>query len=178
MSRYPKVHVPDLALTSRQYLPHTRQRRKIKGILSESYFGLARKHNLTINEMDLLDRMAEYLLSSEKKYLLLTNEHTFSTCLHRLKEVETLPTDVVISLRDKLNFTLHGFLKPPFDAQNLLAGTPVKIELDTGNTVDGHIYKNRPESLVLTLSERHTDLPRGTEITLYSHDFRGIHRFR
>ena len=157
---------------------NARERRKTRDVLNKSYYRLARSHNLTINEMDLLDRMAKYLLDSKKKYLLLTNEHTFSTCLHRLKEEEPLPADVFISLRDKLNFTIHGLLKPAYDTQNLLPAAPVKIELDKGGTINGDIFKNRPDALVLKLAERHPKLRRGTDITLYSHDFRGIHRFR
>ena len=83
----------------------------------DTYRGKIREMDLTINEIDLINKLSAFLKQPWKKYLLLTNYHTFIKCRNKYNSETDDDNRFIESLENKiLNYTSD------FDKNNIYRG--------------------------------------------------------
>jgi hypothetical protein len=154
------------------------ERKRIKAWVTAKYERLIRDFDLTINEMDFIDRLSIYLKYPEKKYLLLQNRMVFSSALNRLKEHEAISSALLASLTGKLHYNkidTRAVVKP-FSTVNISINSPVLVEIDK-KKLRGYVTKNDSKVLGVTTRDHIPSQTEGVRVFLYTGHARGFYAF-
>ena len=156
-----------------------REKRIHRRQLDEKYQRLIRKLNLTIRELDFIDKLAEFLEDGSKKYLLLVNPQTLATCVRAFRKSQTVATDTVKDLEAHLGFEIPDVPKPKNSTRRLSPGTAVRLHVLRRDTkLTGAVSAQFPDSLVVILDNASEFPHAGDEVILYSGDYRGFVGFK
>ena len=79
-----------------------RERRQMEETLRKKNERIFSRFNLDASELELIDGLSAFLTDPAKKYLLLTNQHAFHSCLQKLRQQETVVLPLVVALQKKL----------------------------------------------------------------------------
>lgn len=142
----------------------------------ELYEAAMAKLNLNPSELHLLERLARYLKTPERKYLLLVNHSTFNTCASRLCREEDVQEVSLSSFRIKLGFNAQDPERIPCSTAELPQGLPVLITSRTGKRAAGRIAGSQPHSLIISPTEP-IKLPSGIPVTVYFQNRSGVFSF-
>ena len=157
------------------------EKKRLSFLYREKYSKLIRNFNLTLSEIDLINKMAIYLKNPEKKYLLLINKHTFNYCLAYVEKNEPAESlKGIITLREKLGFDKYDPFEKPFSTLNLYKGMPVKIsKKNIKNLIwnTGKIINISDKNIIVEFTDDLSLPDKGTEIKMAVHDFRGVFLF-
>jgi c-di-GMP-binding flagellar brake protein YcgR/cbb3-type cytochrome oxidase subunit 3 len=152
-------------------LQETRNRRYL-----ELYEAAMAKLNLNPSELYLLERLARYLKTPERKYLLLVNHSTFNACASRLCRQEDVQEVSLSSFRIKLGFSDQDPERIPSSTAELPQGLPVLITSRIGNRATGRVAGSQPQSLIISPTEP-IQLPCGIPVTVYFQNRSGVFSF-
>jgi hypothetical protein len=156
-----------------------REKRKLDRLLEERFQRLIRDRDLTVTDLDLVERMSRYLHDRRKRYLLLVNPHTFASALDQLRRAESVSGRALDSLRQKLGFVSDRDRLQKRTTRDLIVGTPVKIErAGIGPRTPGIVAGQQSSALHVLVEESPRGLHAGDRVILYGHDYRGIWLFR
>ncbi len=142
----------------------------------ELYEAAMAKLNLNPSELHLLERLARYLKTPERKYLLLVNHSTFNACASRLCRQEDVQEASLSALRIKLGFKAQDPERIPSSTAELPQGLPVLITSHTGKRVTGRVAGSQPQSLIISPTEP-IKLPCGIEVRVYFQNRSGVFSF-
>ena len=159
-------------------LLRSRESKKVRTSLLARYEELIRKYDLTINELDLIDEMSEYLRNREKKYLLLTNRPTFLYALQELKTGKAVPEQYVSSIAAKVGISENLKADNLNSTKKLAVNTPVKIEITDRQRYIGLISGSDEESFTVNIKKPDISIPSQKTLSVYVCNFRGIHFYR
>lgn len=133
-------------------------------IWTSEYNKLIRKHDLTINEIDLLDELAHFLIDENRKILLLKNDNTLQFALSLLEKKLGRKADFANSLTAKL----FGEISREFPQR------PVRLFDGKGKVYSGRFASR--EGNIVTINE--TKLVKTNETSgaarLFIQSFKGI----
>ncbi|MBA7517166.1 hypothetical protein ES705_09219 [subsurface metagenome] len=142
----------------------------------ELYETAMAKLNLNPSELHLLERLARYLKTPERKYLLLVNHSTFNACASRLCREENVQEVSLSSFRIKLRFSAQDPERIPASTAELPQGLPVLITSRTGKRAAGRVAGSKPQSLIISPTEP-IKLPCGIEVRVYFQNRSGVFSF-
>ncbi len=156
-------------------------RRVQRGLLQrewkDEYNRLIRQFDLTINELDLLNRMAVYLDDRSRKNLLLTNRNTFH---HSLKLLESHEGNIP-RFSDSLTHKLfsEGTAELPEGFETLFGlGRPVRYISPEGDVFGGQIILRESDRIILGDVRPLRGGPRNPDIRgegrIFIQDYRGL----
>ena len=166
-----------LAILTRRLLL-LRERRALRHRLEEKYAQLTRKLNLTVPELDLLDRLVIHLEDPSKKYLLLTNAQTLAACVRAFRKTASIPAELMSDLERHLGFEIADVPKPRSSTRMLSLGTVVRIRVSgTDTRLSGTVSAQLPDSIAILLEDPLGALQPGDKVDLYAGDFRGFIAF-
>ncbi|MBN1798880.1 MAG: PilZ domain-containing protein [Spirochaetales bacterium] len=134
------------------------------------------KYSLTKPELDLVDRMSRFLKNPLKKYLLLTNAHTFNTCFHLLSRKEEVDKKIQMSFYKKLGFDRFDPYKVPSSSNDIAEGTPARVfSADKKTAVNGIITRHLPDALVFESLDSLEKFSNEDEVILVTHNYTGLY---
>ena len=141
------------------------------------YYKLIRKFDLTVNELDLLGRMALYLDDPARKNLLLSNRNTFHHALMLLEKKEGGVPRFADSLTHKVYG--EGVKELPEGFEMLFGlGRPVRFISSDGSVYGGQIIQRENRKIILgnvhslTSTLEHQNV--SGEGRVFIQDFRGL----
>jgi hypothetical protein len=156
-----------------------KEQKKLSRTLEERFQRLIRERDLTMTELDLIDRLSRYLRDRRKRYLLLVNPHTFASTLGQLQRAEPVAGRTLDGLKRKLGFDGDRGRPQKRTTGDLPVGTPVKIEpAGGGPRTPGMVASQQSAALHVLVEESPRGLHAGQQVLLYGHDYRGIWLFR
>lgn len=151
--------------------------RKLATRSAKVYKELIGRHNLSGSEVNLIERMAEFLPPEKKKYLLLTNQHLFTLCAAKLQAVEWISEPLLASLRLKLGFPAAGPEEIPSSSVELPPGRPVLVAAPGRRGVPGRISSRDSRGVTIELEGERPVLSSGTAVRIYFKNHTGIFSF-
>ncbi len=143
----------------------------------ESYNKRIRKLDLTINEIDYLDLLAQLLKKPWKKYLLLMNQKTFTNTLVELQAQDpgNLQLDLVHSISRKAGFEMESLPVKKNGTRKAYPGAPIRVEGEGGTFFAGEIVRVDDESFEFRTDE--TIPPEIRDISVFMIDFSGMNGY-
>jgi len=137
-----------------------------------------RKLDLTINEIDYLNRLSTCLKKPWKKYLLLTNKSTFtnSVALLQAQDPGSLKLDLVRSISRKAGFEISALPQNKKGTRKIFPGSPLKIVAPGGILFAGEAVQTNEETFDFHTYETLPEEAR--DITVFIVDFSGINGFQ
>ncbi|MBN1697250.1 MAG: PilZ domain-containing protein [Spirochaetales bacterium] len=137
------------------------------------------KYSLTKPEIDLLDRMSRFLKNPLKKYLLLTNSHTFNTCFHLLASREESDKKIQLSIFKKLGFSRFDPYRVPDSSNDIAEGSPAKlISKDKKIIINGFVTRQLPDAIVFESLNSFIGFTNDDEVFLVTHNYTGLYVFK
>jgi hypothetical protein len=143
----------------------------------KSFNTWVRKLDLTINEIDYLDLLAQFLKKPWKKYLLLTNRKTFTSTLMRLKEQnpDKLRPELSRSISRKAGFEIDSLPVKKDGTRKAYPGAPIRVQGGGGTFFAGEIVRVDDESFEFSTDEA---IPPDIEdISVFMIDFSGMNGY-
>lgn len=155
-----------------------RSARKTREAVLAAFEKKIRKLDLTINEIDYLNRLSTGLKKPWKKYLLLTNKSTFtnSVALLQAQDPGSLNLDLVRSISRKAGFEMASLPKNKKGTWKIFPGSPLKIVAPGGILFAGEATQTNEETFDFHTYEKLPDEAR--DITVFIVDFSGINGFQ
>lgn len=142
----------------------------------ELFSRLSKKKALNGLEIELLNKMARYLKSPERKHLLFDSQATFNGCVDKLRKEETVSSSLVAGLRLKLGFEEGNPERPVRSSAELAEDQPVLIfEKKSKNRIPGIVLKNDPRALHIAV-ENH-GFGTGLTVQIYFQNQSGLFTF-
>ncbi|MBB6481328.1 hypothetical protein [Spirochaeta isovalerica] len=112
--------------------------KKLHHLWSDEYNNEIRLLNLSINELDLIDRMSLHLKDRKRKILLLKNRNTFEKALSLVSNNEKDPTPYARELKEKLFGIKFEKSKD---------GIPTQLITETGEVFTGYLIDRKGQKL-------------------------------
>ncbi len=132
---------------------------------------VVRNKNLAINEIDLLDKLAGYLVEPRRKILLLENRNTLLFALARLEAREGTPAPLAGQLVDKIfgedKEAHHATI--PFGSAR-----PARYIASDGQVYTGQVSERQENLLILGHLKKTAEHPPTDESQVYIQDSHGI----
>ena len=152
-----------------------KNRRRIKKSSEASYQKLIRKHNLTILELDLIDKLATSLKKTTDKYLILVKKSTFRQAVNHTENLSNSENEMIENLKPKLGFSepVEGELR--FSTKSLTQGMPVKIKVSDDEYANAEVYSISENNFTIKYPNQKIPVLPDKEISLFTSDF-GIFR--
>lgn len=154
-------------------------RNKLTLAVNERYEKYIVKYSLTKPELDLIDRMSRFLKNPLKKYLLLTNPHTFNTCFHLLSRQEKVDNQIRMSFYKKLGFNRFDPYQVPGSSNDIAEGTPAKLlSKDRQTVINGSIIRQLPDAIVFESLNSLIEFSNDDKVLLITHNYTGLYGFK
>jgi len=159
---------------------HDRSMARERATLYASRFEeLMRSLDLPTGSAALIERMAHYLRDPSKRYLLLTHEATFNSCLRKMRADGTLSPALVASLRLRLGYRAVNPEKTPLSSGDITEETPMLLvrasdKKESRKREHGIVASVKPDYLELQLEEP-AAFRSGERLTLYFCNFAGLY---
>ncbi len=117
-----------------------RSKSRIKNSSEESYQKLIRKFNLTILELDLLDKLALSLKKPEEKYILLINKSKLRQAVNRTENLTDTDFKMLEQLRLRLGFVRKDDSEGKISTKSIKQAMPVILKLHNGEFAEAEVY--------------------------------------
>lgn len=134
---------------------------------------LVREKDLTINELDLIDEMALYLIDSRRKILLVKNRNTFHIALSKLDKNKKPDSDFVQNMIKKL-FDEKDLQKIQNFDDHFGSGRPARLCLTNGHVYTGHVLIRNEKFYTIDKVKKIKNQNEKPENRLFIQDFKGI----
>jgi hypothetical protein len=136
-----------------------------------------RSLDLTINEIDYVEVLASFLVKPWKKYLLLTNQKTFTNSLLKVqaRDPGDLRLDLARSISRKAGFEIDSLPVKKAGTRKAYPGAPIRVEGEGGIFFAGEIVRVDDESFEFRTDEA---IPlNAKDISIFMIDFSGMNGY-
>jgi hypothetical protein len=149
------------------------QRLKQSGYWKKEHDRLIRKYNLTINEMDLIDNLSNFLIEPLHKNLILKNKNTFMRTLSLYEKQIGEPSPFAKDLMIKI-FGERGDEFPKGFEKAHGIGRPVRLYTFDGNIYSGYLTAKKREVLTLAVIKVASTEKKNNLGRIFIQDYGGI----
>jgi len=153
------------------------RRYKLFTIYKEKYLQQLAACNLSFLEIDIIDKLSQYLKTPQKKYLLLVNSHIFNSCLQEYEKTNPLAPDFIKELCKKLGFKLVDLFHFPVATWDIQEGKPAVLQFMDKKNITGVITKQLADALVFKIGDNSSAPLPGMDATIYMHYSLGVYYF-
>ena len=126
-----------------------RNRRLVREKSEASFQKLIRKFNLTILELDLIEKLAASLKKSQEKYQLLINKTALRHAVSNTGGLDDDEEEILHRLSIKLGFIQPSYAEQGFTTKYLHPGYPVKIMTPDKSFSDAEVYSNSENNIAI-----------------------------
>ena len=154
-------------------------RNKLASAVNKRFESCITKYSLTKPELGLVDRMSRFLKNPIKKYLLLTNPHTFHICFHLLSSKKKADKRIRMSLYKKLGFNRSDPNKVPSSSNDIAKGTSAfLISKDKQTIINGYVSEHLLDTIGFKSLDSHIGFSVNEEVFLITHNYTGLYGFK
>ncbi|MBI9097842.1 MAG: hypothetical protein JEY91_05170 [Spirochaetaceae bacterium] len=144
---------------------------------AKEYNGLIRKYDLTINELDLIDKLVLFLIEPQRKLLLIKNKNTFLQALSLLEKRERQIFPLGKVLATKL-FGQEGALVPKGLHIPYGSGRPVRLFSTDGFIYSGIQISRKKDIITVDHIKKRNNENKKQQGRLFIQDYKGIITFQ
>ena len=145
-----------------------KNRKRIHQTADTSYQKLIRKFNLTILELDLLDRLSATLKKKDEKYQLLINQGKLRQAAKRTGDLSETETELLEQLKIKLGFEAPAIQSLENSTRLLMQGTPLKIRFNENEIANAEVYSTAESNITIKYSNQDPPVIPDQEILVFA----------
>lgn len=143
-----------------------RNRKIIRQKSEASFQKLIRKYNLTILELDLIDKLSESLKKPEERYQLLINKNSLRQAVKNSPPIDGIEEKILLSLKRKLGFSIPDVSAIAGSTMGLEQGLPAKLLNEDGTSADASIYSVSENNLAVKYDSTSAQIEADSRVTL------------
>jgi len=136
-----------------------------------------KRHDLTLSEIEALHILARYLRSSDQKYLLLTNQGLFDSCVEKALPDRAISQDQISTIRVKLGFAGKAPASHPISSAELPPGDSVLLLQEGFPALRGRIEEQQPSAFLVHMEQGSRVLPSGSKVEVLYQNASGMYTF-
>ncbi len=145
-----------------------KNRKKTTEAAEASYQKLIRKHNLTILELDLIDKLAETQKRSEDRYQLIVMKNVLNSAVKKAEPLSDIEHESLEQLKIRL-----GFMETPeeplgLSTKTMPQGLPIKMKYEGSEYTDAEIYSVSETNITVKFQGIHPELMPDQQISIFS----------
>ncbi len=157
---------------------HQAKKRAIATMLQaqELFSRLSKKKALNRLETELLEKMAKYIESPERKHLLFDSQAVFNSCAEKLRKEKSVSSSLIAGLRLKLGFEAGNPERPVHSSTELAVDRPVLVfDKKSRRRVPGIVLNSDTRALYIAVENQ--GLSTGKTVQVYFQNQTGLFTF-